>query len=120
LRIFECGALCSCFRPGAAQRGGGGGGGFFCFGGGGGGHTWGYQEGQMGSKLVRFGALRGTRSRQDEPMEVHRWAGGGGMGYSAGGGSQPPFSAKAAIWGFFFRYFFNQANAHLFPLGFLR
>ena len=32
---------------------------------------WAYQEGQMGQKLVCFGGLRGTRSRQDESKEVH-------------------------------------------------
>jgi hypothetical protein len=31
---------------------------------------WAYQEGQIGKKMVRFGALRGTRSRQDESIEV--------------------------------------------------
>jgi hypothetical protein len=31
---------------------------------------WGYQEGQMGKQMVRFGPLRLTRSRQDESMEV--------------------------------------------------
>jgi hypothetical protein len=31
---------------------------------------WGYQEGQMGQKLVRFGTRRDTRSRQDESIEV--------------------------------------------------
>jgi hypothetical protein len=30
---------------------------------------WGYQETQMGQKMVRFGALRGTRSRQDESID---------------------------------------------------
>ena len=31
---------------------------------------WAYQEGQMGRKMVRFAALSGTRSRQDESIEV--------------------------------------------------
>jgi hypothetical protein len=31
---------------------------------------WAYQEGQIGQKMVRFGSLRPTRSRQDESMEV--------------------------------------------------
>jgi hypothetical protein len=31
---------------------------------------WAYQEGQMGQKRVCFEALRGTRSRQDESIEV--------------------------------------------------
>jgi hypothetical protein len=31
---------------------------------------WAYQEGQMGSKMARFAALSGTRSRQDESIEV--------------------------------------------------
>jgi hypothetical protein len=31
---------------------------------------WAYQEGQMGQKMVCFEALRGTRSRQDESIEV--------------------------------------------------
>jgi hypothetical protein len=32
---------------------------------------WGYQEGQMGQKLVRFAQLGAARSRQDESIEVH-------------------------------------------------
>ena len=32
---------------------------------------WACQEGQMGQKMVRFGGLRGTRSRQDASKEVH-------------------------------------------------
>jgi hypothetical protein len=31
---------------------------------------WDYQEGQIGQKMVRFGSLRPTRSRQDESIEV--------------------------------------------------
>jgi hypothetical protein len=31
---------------------------------------WAYQEGQMGQKMGCFEALRGTRSRQDESIEV--------------------------------------------------
>ena len=31
---------------------------------------WAYQEGQMGQKMVCFGQLRPTRSRQDESIEV--------------------------------------------------
>jgi hypothetical protein len=31
---------------------------------------WAYQEGQMDQKMVCFGQLRSTRSRQDESMEV--------------------------------------------------
>jgi hypothetical protein len=31
---------------------------------------WGYQEGQTGSKLARFGQLGAARSRQDESIEV--------------------------------------------------
>ena len=31
---------------------------------------WAYQEGQMGQKMVCFGSLRLTRSRQDESIEV--------------------------------------------------
>jgi hypothetical protein len=54
-----------------------------------------YQEGQMGQKLVRFGQLGPTRSRQDESKEVHE---AGRIRPSSGGNGGHVLSLYPLIW----------------------